>query len=106
MLKTRLEVILEQEKKIPHNLTGFRKGYSTMDNLSQLVTDIQISYSSNLNMITAIYDLQGAYDNVHIPTLISKLEKLGIPKSVCTVIHRYLVNRAITVKGIEGKSTP
>jgi hypothetical protein len=50
-------------------------------------------------MITAIYDLQGAYDNVHIPTLISKLEALGIPTSICNIIHRYLINRTIIIKG-------
>lgn len=77
-----------------------------MDNLTQLVADIQTTYSSNLNMITAIYDLQGAYDNVHIPTLISKLESLGVSSSVCVVIYRYLVNRTIIVKGTDGNSTP
>jgi ribonuclease HII len=45
MLKTRLEVILEKEKKIPQYLTGFRKGYSTMDNSTQLIADIQTTYS-------------------------------------------------------------
>jgi hypothetical protein len=99
LVKNRLEVIIEKSQKIPHCFTGFRKGFSTMDNLSQLITDIQLSFSSNLHLVTAIYDLQGAYDNVHIPTPITKLINLGIPHSICKILQKYLINRTIYVKG-------
>jgi hypothetical protein len=106
MVKNRLEHFLEKNKKIPHCITGFRKGLSTMDNLTQLVSDIQLTYSSQISMVAAVYDLQSAFDKVHIPTLSIKLQRLGFPLSVCKLIHAYLINRTIIVKGPNGFSNP
>jgi hypothetical protein len=77
-----------------------------MDNLTQFDTDIQLSYSSQVSMVAAVYDLQSAYDKVHIPTLSIKLQRLGFPLSICRLIHSYLINRTIYVKGTDGLSTP
>jgi hypothetical protein len=77
-----------------------------MDYFTQLDTDIQLSLSSHLSLIAAIYDLRSAFDKVHIPTLTQKLSNLGVPNSICILIHKYLINRTVIVKGTDGFATP
>ncbi|KAF4527958.1 hypothetical protein B566_EDAN016646 [Ephemera danica] len=62
MIKARLELYVEKNKIIPNNFTGFRKGYSTLDSLTQLINDIQIGLTNKLTTIAEMLDIKSAFD--------------------------------------------
>ncbi|CAK1585975.1 unnamed protein product [Parnassius mnemosyne] len=47
LVKNRLEWILENRGILSRTQFGFRKGFSTMDSLSILVSDIRLAFSKN-----------------------------------------------------------
>ncbi|KAF4529497.1 hypothetical protein B566_EDAN017895 [Ephemera danica] len=106
MIKTRLEILVEKNNLIPNNFTGFRKGYSTLDSLTQLINDIQIGLTNKLTTIAEMLDIRSAFDKVHIPTLMKKLTELGLPKTLISIINNYLINRTLLVKVDNNTSTP
>ncbi|KAF4527282.1 hypothetical protein B566_EDAN007003 [Ephemera danica] len=79
MVKYRLEQYVERNKLIPINFTGFRKGFSTIDSLSQLINDIQIGLTNKLTTIAEMLDIKSAFDRAavsswgHLAELISEL---------------------------------
>jgi ribonuclease HI/exonuclease III len=103
LIKNRLITYLESNILIPNLITGFRKGKSTADNIIHLITDIQLAWSSNNSVIAACYDIQGAFDNVNIPLLMQKCEKLGIPNSIIKILKNILTERITQIK--YGKET-
>ncbi|KAF4532733.1 hypothetical protein B566_EDAN011925 [Ephemera danica] len=90
---------LQKAKKlIPPVFTGFRKGYSTNDSLSTIHTDIQLNLARKKTSLLELFDIQGAYDNVNLAILMKKLRKLGIPNSICQILHIYLSYRKIQTR--------
>jgi len=79
ILKNRLDWYLEHNSLIPSNLFGFRRGLGTMDCLSSLIGSKYQAFYDQSFLSAAFIDVQGAYDSVHIPTLISRLHDLKIP---------------------------
>ncbi|KAF4529619.1 hypothetical protein B566_EDAN018863, partial [Ephemera danica] len=106
MVKYRLEQYVERNKLIPINFTGFRKGFSTIDSLSQLINDIQIGLTNKLTTIAEMLDIKSAFDRVHIPTLRKKLSALGLPKPFISIINNYLLQRTLYVKIDNSTSSP
>ena len=95
ILKIRLDWFLEKNNLVPNNLFGFRRGLGTMECLSSLVGSAYKSFCNKEYLCAAFVDLKGAFDSVHIPTLVSHLASLHIPYSVCNFIfslfsHRFL----------------
>jgi hypothetical protein len=48
LIKNRLDWWLEHNKLLPKFQHGYRKGQSSLENLTRLTTDIQLSYSNNM----------------------------------------------------------
>ncbi|CAG4941303.1 unnamed protein product [Colias eurytheme] len=80
LVKNRIEWYIEHHNSLSKTQFGFRKGKSTMDNLSILTTDIRIAFSDNQHVIAVFLDINSAYDNVNIQILKNKLIKLQIPE--------------------------
>ncbi|KAJ8946480.1 hypothetical protein NQ317_003951 [Molorchus minor] len=98
LIRNRLEHWLEYNKLLPPSQFGFRRGCSTQESVGNLVTDIQLAFTKN-NSISAIFiDIQGAYDNVNINLLTSKMKKIGIPSVLIKNVYELYKNRYIYVR--------
>lgn len=98
MIKLRLEHFIEYNALLPKSQYGFRRGQGTIDAVSQLVTDIQITFSGNGYLICLFLDLKGAYDVVDLDLLHKKMKKRGISPKVSTSIIELFKNRKIFIR--------
>lgn len=73
---------LEREGKLPRQVGGARPMCSTTSNVEALhvVNHMQAGLQDKRHFALGLYDLEDAYNRVHIPTLAEKMEKLGISK--------------------------
>lgn len=95
LIKIRLEWFIEHNNLLGQNQYGFRKGKGTIDNISLLVTDIQLAFSNNESVLAAFMDISSAYDNVVISVLKGKLHKLNVPTYITNIIMAILYDRTI-----------
>ncbi|CAK1597518.1 unnamed protein product [Parnassius mnemosyne] len=105
LVKNRLEWILENRGIIPKSQFGFRKGFSTMDSLSILVSDIRLAFSNNNFLVGVFIDVCAAYDNVVLPLLRQKMHQLNIPERITNFVSNLLSHRRILVRS-EGRFLP
>lgn len=106
IIKNRLEFWLEKSKKIPKTQYGFRRKCSTQEVLAHLLTDIQLGFSSNKSTSALFLDIQGAYDNVDLQILWSKLDKLGIPTQIINNLYAIYNCRHLYIKAHNGITMP
>lgn len=98
VMKSRLEWWCENKNIFPVSQYGFRRNKGTIDCVSQLTTDIQLSYSNN-NYLSAIFlDISGAYDNVNLNLLFEKLKHIGIPPLCAYVLVNLFLNRQVFIR--------
>lgn len=106
MIKNRLEWWMESKKLLPKSQFGFRRGKSTMDNLSLLTNEIQSCFI-NREYLTAVFiDISKAYDNVNVSILTEKMAKLGIPNVILNCIIGLYSEREIYIKSSHGLVGP
>ena len=72
---------------IAKSQSGFRKGQSTADNLTNLTLNIEESFSKNKDVFAVFLQVCGAFGNVTISLLITKLAEIGCPKNLVHLIH-------------------
>lgn len=95
LIKARLEWFLESKGTFPKNQFGFRKGMSTLDSLSILVTDIRLALTKQESLIGVFLDISSAYDSVLLPVLKQKMLDLHIPMRFVRFISNFLSTRTI-----------
>ncbi|KAJ0171825.1 hypothetical protein K1T71_012588 [Dendrolimus kikuchii] len=98
LLKNRLEWMVENRGLIARSQYGFRKGMGTIDSLSLLTSDIRLAFSKNEHVVGAFLDITAAYDNVDLPLLRQKLQKLSIPERIITIICNMFMERSISIR--------
>lgn len=98
LLKLRLEWWLEHETLLPRTQNGFRKGRSTHDNITLLAMDIEKTFFTNGYLTALFLDFSRAYDNVLIPELIHKLQRLHLPVVILRIIHSLLGCRTVYIR--------
>lgn len=98
LIKNRIEWVLENNKLLARTQYGFRKGMSTIDNLSILVTDIHIAFKEKGYLVGAFLDISSAYDNVLLPILRRKMQQLNIPEKIVRMVCNLLMERSIFIK--------
>lgn len=86
MIKNRLDWWIEHNSILPDGLYGFRRGLGTAECLSSLVGEIYSCFNKRQYLTAAFIDVKGAFDSVHIPTLISRLLALNVPPQLCNFI--------------------
>ncbi|CAH2008893.1 unnamed protein product [Acanthoscelides obtectus] len=101
LIKNRLEFYLEKNQLLPSSQYGFRKGRSTQDLLIKLTTDIQIGFSNNTHTSVIFLDVMGAYDNVDLNILYSKIINIGLPKELANHLLLLYSNRNIFIRASE-----
>ena len=98
LIKNKLQFWVETQNILPPSQSGFRKGQSTCDNVTNFLLFIEESFSNKKDVLAAFLDVQGAFDNVNIDLLLTKLADIGCPynlikfvKHICTDRHIFTV---------------
>ncbi|CAG4969984.1 unnamed protein product [Colias eurytheme] len=106
LIKNRLEWFVENNNILPPSQFGFRKGYSTLDSIAILTTDIQIAFKKKHFLAGVFLDIESAYDNVMLPVLRQKLLQLSIPEKMVRFICNLFMGRSICVRSDNSLSPP
>lgn len=86
LIKNRLQWWSEHNNLIPTNQSGFRKGRSCHDNLVNLTLQVDEGMTDKKDVLAAFLDVRGAFDNVNIDILITKLATIGCSKNIIKFI--------------------
>lgn len=78
VINKRIEWYLERGGLLSEVTVGFRKARSCLDNFNLLISKIQIGYSKKLVTIGCFVDIDNAYNNVDVTTLLLTLDQLGV----------------------------
>ena len=97
MVNNRLKWHLESNKLLPNIQTGFRSGFSTMDNILKLETFVREGFNKSMNTYSISLDLTKAFDITWSAGLLHKLSKLGIKGNLLRWLKLFLIGRKIRV---------
>ena len=95
LLKNRLQWWCEHNNLLPQSQTGFRKGQSCANNLSDLTLYIDEGFQNKQDILATFLDVQGAFDNVNCEILLSILASIGCSKKLIIFIQFLLYKRNI-----------
>lgn len=93
ILNKRLEWYFEKQMIFSDNVVGFRKSKSCYDNLTRLVSKIQIGFSKDLTTVACFLDIENAYNNIDVRSLLDSLDKLGVGSNICMYLWSFLKDR-------------
>ncbi|CAH2088263.1 unnamed protein product [Euphydryas editha] len=95
MVKVRLDWYVESKCFIPHIQYGFRRGRSSADSFTSLISDLKNAKHRKLNTVCVFLDVQSAFDSVDPGILVQIMSRLGVPGHLCKWIFNFLNNRTI-----------
>lgn len=98
MVNKRLQWFLEKNNLISYNQSGFRKNKSTTDQILKLQDTILKKMKNKDHVLAVFIDFERAYDMLHVPSLLKKIQKLGICGNTFNWIDSFLSNRTFQVK--------
>jgi ribonuclease HI len=98
MVANRLQWYLESNNFFTKNQSGFRKYRSTIDQILKLQDTILKKLKNKDSVLAVFIDFERAYDMLHVPTLLRKLQKMGITGNTINWIENFLSNRTFQVK--------
>lgn len=98
MLSKRLEWFVERNRLFSPSTTGFRRGQSCMDSLAQLITSIQIGFTKNISTLACFIDIDNAYNNVLIESVVKTLDDLKVGSRICYYLWEFLRERRLSIK--------
>ena len=73
---------LEREKILPDSQMGFRKGFSCMDNVTNVALLIEESFQKKEHTLGVFLDVVGAFLNVQPDILAKTLDQIGCPTNL------------------------
>jgi hypothetical protein len=98
LINSRLISYLNRFDILSKNQYGFRTGISTEDAILDLTRNITSHLDSKKKALCIFLDLKKAFDTVSIPTLILKLNRIGIRGNFLALLSDYLQDRSQVVK--------
>lgn len=98
ILISRLEWFVEKNDILSPNTIGFRKGCSTLDNITSLVTRIQAGFLQRKSTIACFIDIDNAYNNVDVKGLLDTMDKIGVGTQMCRYIWNFLKERNLKIR--------
>ena len=106
IINQRLLHHLETEQIIAPQQAGFRRFFSTEDQVTYLSQEIEDAFQEQKVVLAAWIDLQKAFDKVWKDGLLVKMQRCGITSQMHAWISSYLHNRKarVSVNGKKGKS--
>ena len=102
-----LSQFLEDNSRHNDQQHGFRQGRSCLSQLLQHHLEILKHLESGFGMDVIYLDFSKAFDKVNQPTLLRKLNKIGIQGKLLNWLENYFMDRTQTVivEGIQSNST-
>ena len=104
VLKSRLTDWADDNKIISEEQAGFRKGYSTIDNVFTLCGIIQRQLERRKKLYVAYIDFRKAFDSVNREALWKILERNGVRGHMINVLKSMYSSVQCRVKCLEGLS--
>lgn len=103
LLNRRLINYLNKNNIVSAQQYGFRPGISTEDAVVDLASHITSALDQGLKCTGVFLDLQKAFDTVHIPALLSKLDSVGVRGIALNIFRDYLRNRSqrVVINGLQ-----
>lgn len=98
ILNKRLTKYLEENQLLSPSQYGFRSGKSTSDAVHDLTNHVVINLDAGQKVLGIFLDLAKAFDTISIPTLIKKMERMGIRGLQLKIFEDYLTERTQRVK--------
>lgn len=98
MLARRIEWFIEHNSVLSPSTTGFRRGQSCLDSLAQLITNIQVGFTKNWTTLACFLDIENAYNNVLIDSVVKTLDNLKVGSRICNYLWEFLKERHLIVK--------
>lgn len=99
IINRRMEWYIENRCLFAEETIGFRKARSCYDNLNSIITAIQTGFSKKLMTIGCFIDIDNAYNNVDITSLLGTLDQLGVGAHFCRYLWEFLKERYLTIDG-------
>lgn len=96
-IQTRILFFIDENGVLPEEQFGFRKGRSTIHQLSRVTKIIKQNKSMSKTTAMALLDIEKAFDNVWHDGLVYKLHRLNLPMYLVKIIQSYLSNRTFQV---------
>lgn len=93
LLCKRLEWYVEKEKCLSVNTVGFRRSQSCLDCLTRLACYIQMGFSKNYPTLACFLDIENAYNNVTVDSVIQALNGINVGKKICKYLWEFLSER-------------
>ena len=104
IINTRLNAFSDERYLITHSQAGFRKGFSTSDNLFIIQSLIDILKSKNKKLYCAFVDFKQAFDTVWRKGLWYKLDQYNINGKCLQLIKNMYANIKSRIMNTEGTS--
>ena len=98
LITNRLQWFLEKNQILSKNQSGFRKNKSTVDQILKLQDSILKKLKNKDSVLAVFIDFERAYDMLNIPTLLRKLQSMGINGNIYNWLKNFLSNRTFQVK--------
>ena len=95
IIKNKLQYWAERNNFLPNSQSGFRKGQSTSDNLTNILLYIERSFKCNRDVLAAFLDVSGAFDNVDLNLLLKCLADIECPSILLKFIKFLMFERTI-----------
>lgn len=102
IITRRIEWFVESRGLLSHKSTGFRRSKSCLDNLTTLTSDIQISFSKKEQVVAYFMDIDSAYNNINVKSMINILLNLGIGRNICKYLWNFLSERHCNINLVDG----
>lgn len=98
LINSRLLGFLNTFSILSKNQYGFRTGISTENAISDLTRNVTTHLDNKKKALCIFLDLKKAFDTVSIPTLLYKLNRIGIRDNFLALLTDYLQDRTQIVK--------
>jgi len=104
LVLSRIEWFSEVNNLFPSEQTGFRKGHSSLDNITRLETDVCNSLKKRHVTMAVLFDWSNAYGNVVHNKLLEILINLDFPYPFISFIKSFLTDRYFYVQVNQSRS--
>ena len=104
LLTNRLLPLLEDLKTLPDHQFGFRKQYSTIEQIHRITHNISQTLENKKYCSAVFLDIQQAFDKVWHEGLLYKLKKV-LPHTYYSMLKSYLIKRQFMVKYVGAITT-
>ena len=94
LIKNRLQWFCEHNKLLPASQSGFRKGQSCNDNLTNLILYIEDGFKDKKDTLACFLDVKGAFDNVLWDILLKILADIGCSKNTLVFVKFLIYERS------------